>query len=99
MTAQEIPTSAVNGSATASFNDVPQVRDDLFAGDCSTGTNDRQVCRLYLRGYEHEAKAARFMARHGVRCPYQNAQTGRSDSFIATYNGSYYRVTCSPHGD
>lgn len=99
MTAEEAPSSAVDGTASADFDDVPQIRDDLFAGDCSTGTDDRRVCRLYLRGYEHEARAARFMARHGVRCPYQNTQTGRSDSFIATHNGSYYRVTCSPHGD
>lgn len=98
MTAQEVPASAVNESV-ASFDDVPQLRDDLFDGDCSTGPDGRQVCRLYLRGYEHEARAARFMARHGVRCLYQNAQTGQSDVFIARYNGTYYRVTCSPHGD
>lgn len=99
MTAQEVPPSAVNGTAIADFADVPEIREDLFAADCSTETEDRRVCRLYLRGYEHEVRAARFMARHGVRCPYQNAQSGPSESFIARDDGSYYRVTCSPHGD
>lgn len=99
MTAQEVPASTVNESTAADFDDVPQLRDDLFASDCTTGADGRRVCRLSLRGYEHETQAARFMARHGVRCPYQNAQSWQADSFIATYNGSYYRVTCSPHGD
>lgn len=99
MTAQEVPASTVNGTATADFDAIPQIRDELFAGDCSTGTDDRRICRLYLRGYDHEVPAARVMARHGVRCPYQNADTGEADAFIAQYNGTYYRVSCSPHGD
>lgn len=99
MTAQEVPASTVNESAAADFDDVPRIRDDLFAADCSTNTDDRRVCHLYLRGYEHEVRAARFMARHGIRCPYQNAQSGRSDSFVARDDGSYYRVACTPHGD
>jgi len=97
--AQEVPESAVDGTPSAAFEEVPQVRDDLFAGDCRTDTDDRRVCRLYLRGYEHEVAAARFMDRHGVRCPYQNAGSGSSGAFLARHNGSYYRVTCSPHGD
>lgn len=81
----------MNGSSSADFDDVPQIRDDLFAGDCSTGPDGRQVCRLSLRGYEHEARAARFMARHCVRCPYQNARTDPSDSSVATDDDPYYR--------
>lgn len=99
MTAQEVPASEVDEPAPADFDDVPRIRDDLFAGDCSTSPDGRQVCRLHLRGYEHEVRAARFMARHGVRCPYQNAQTNPSNSFVATHDDSYYRVSCSPHGD
>lgn len=99
MTAQAVPASTVDGTAAADFDDVPQIRDDLFTSDCSTGTDGRRVCRMYLRGYEHEARVARFMARHGVRCPYQNLESGEPDSFIATHNGTYYRVSCSPHGD
>lgn len=97
MTAEQVPESAVNGAA-ADFGDVPQIRDDLFTGDCSGGDGDR-ICQLYLRGYAHEAQAAQFMARHGVRCAYQNEQDWESDSFIASDDGAYYRVTCSPHGD
>lgn len=101
MTAQEVPASSVTGTAAADFDDVPEVRDDLFvSGDCETDTDDRRVCRLSLRGYEHERAAARFMARHGVRCPYQNIQTAeRSNTFVARSDGQYYRVSCSPHGD
>ncbi|PSQ18643.1 hypothetical protein BRD00_05000 [Halobacteriales archaeon QS_8_69_26] len=99
VTAEEVPGSTVDGPV-ADFDDAPEVRDDLFAsGDCETTQADRRRCRLHVRGYDHERAAARFMARHGVRCPYQNAVTGSSDSFVAEYDGSYYRVTCSPHGD
>lgn len=101
VTAQEVPASTVNGTAVADFDDAPDVRGDLFAAEhCETDTEDRRVCRLMLRGYEHETAAARVMARHGVRCPYQDAQAfGSGGSFIARYDGRYYRVSCSPHGD
>ncbi|MHB9286013.1 hypothetical protein ACKVMT_03120 [Halobacteriales archaeon Cl-PHB] len=99
MIAEEVSESSVDGPI-ADFDSVPQVRDDVFAaGDCSTDTANRRECLLYLRGYEHETQAARFMARHGVRCPYQNSPTGGMDAFYAEYEGSYYRVRCSPHGD
>lgn len=98
MTAQEVPASTVNGPV-ADFDDVPEVRDELFAGDCETTTEDRQVCRMYLRGSDHEMAAAQFMAHHGVRCPYQNTYSGEEDAFVAEHDGTYYRVTCSPHGD
>lgn len=97
MTAEQVPESSVTGSVV-DLDDAPQIRDDLFDGDCSGGDGDR-ICRLYLRGYAHEAQAARFMAEHGVRCAYQNEPDWDSDSFIATADGSYYRITCSPHGD
>lgn len=107
ITAEEVPASAVDGSAAADFSTVPELRDDLVATDCSTDTNGRRVCRLRQHeiqshteeSRDYEARAARFMARHGVRCPYQTTQSGQSESFIATYNGSYYRVTCSRYGD
>lgn len=88
----------MNGS-TASLDDIPEVRDELFAGDCETTTEDRQVCRMYLRGSDYEATAARFMAQNGVRCPYQNTYSSKGDAFIAEHDGTYYRITCSPHGD
>ena len=70
MTAQEVPTSTVDRSV-ADFDDVPEIRDDLLVtGDCATTTDDRHRCYLYLRLYDHERTAARFMARHGARCPY-----------------------------
>lgn len=101
VTAQEVPASAVDDATAVAFDDVPEVRDDLFAAaNCEAGTDDRRVCRLYLRGYEHEAVAARFMARHGVRCPYQNARAPRSpETFVARHDGTYYRISCAAHGD
>lgn len=100
VTAQEVPASSVEGSSVT-FDELAEVRDDLFvSGDCETDTEDRRVCRLQLRGYEHEVAAVRFMARHGARCPYQNRWSAEAaGSFVAQYDGSYYRVTCSPHGD
>lgn len=93
--------STVNGTAAADFDEVPEVRDDLFvSGDCETDTEGRRVCRLYLRGYEYERTVVRFMARHGIRCPYQTTQSVEpAGSFVGQYNGTYYRVSCSPHGD
>lgn len=98
VTAEEVPESSVDGPV-ADFDEVPEIRDDLFAGDCETTGEDRRRCHLQLRGYEHEQTMARFMARHGVRCPYQNTYSGEEDSFIGEHDGTYYRVTCSPHGD
>jgi hypothetical protein len=98
VTAAEVPDASVDG-AVADFDDVPEVRDDLFSGDCETTGEDRRRCHLQLRGYKHERTAARFMARHGVRCPYQNTHSGEGDAFVAEHDGAYYRVTCSPHGD
>lgn len=100
MTAQEVPESSVEGTA-ADFAEVPAVSEDLFGSyDCETDPDGRRVCRLHLRGYEHERTAARFMDRHGVRCPYQGAgSSDRRDSFVAEHEGTYYRVTCDPHGD
>jgi len=97
--AEEVPASSVNGSA-AEFDEAPQVRDALLEeGDCETNGDGRRECRLSLRGYDHELTAVRFMARNGVRCPYQGSSSGRNDSFVAEHDGRYYRVSCSPHGD
>jgi hypothetical protein len=98
VTAEEVPDASVDG-AVADFGDVPAVREDLFSGDCHTTGEDRHRCHLQLRGYEYERTAVRFMARHGVRCPYQSTYSGDGDTFIAEHDGTYYRVTCSPHGD
>lgn len=98
MIAEEVPASSVDGPV-ADFGEVPEIRDDLFVeGDCET-TDGRRQCLLQLRGYEHELEAARFMDRHGVRCPYQNTYTGQEDAFYTEYEGTTYRITCSPHGD
>jgi len=97
--AEEVPETSVNGSV-ADFSEVPEMRDDLFVdGDCETAADGDRQCLLQLRGYEHERTAARFMAQHGVRCPYQNTHTGQEDAFVADHAGTYYRITCSPHGD
>jgi hypothetical protein len=98
VTAEEVPESSVDGPG-ADFDEVPEVRDDLFSGDCETTTEDRRRCYLQLRGYEHERTATRFMSQHGVRCPYQNTYSGQENAFIAEYDESHYRVSCSPHGD
>ncbi len=99
VTAEEVPDTPVNDTAV-SFDEVPEVQEDLFVtGDCETTSGDRRQCRLQLRGYEHELTATRFLARHGVRCPFQNTHSGDTDALIAAHNETYYRVTCSPHGD
>jgi len=99
VTAEEVPPGTGNGTAVE-FEELPAVRADLFAGDCETTAAGQRQCYLELRGYEHERAAVRFMARQGVRCPYQNAAASRSgSSFIAHFDGRYYRITCSPHGD
>lgn len=84
---------------TADFAAIPEVRDDLFApGNC-----DEEGCRLSLRGYDREAAAARFLYRHGARCPFLNAPPGRDrpdpGSFVATHDGQPYRVACVAYGD
>jgi hypothetical protein len=84
----------------ANFADAPALRDDLFAADtCDDG--DDGVCRLSLRTYDHEAAAGRFLDDNGVRCPFVNqpATSDRSGSFVATYDGDHYRVTCEAYGD
>ncbi|MFB6135318.1 MAG: hypothetical protein ABEJ04_01000 [Halobacteriaceae archaeon] len=99
-TAREVPASAVSGPAVT-FDEAPQFERDLFtAGYCREEADGRRTCSLELRGYEFEVAAARFMARHGVRCPYEGGSAaGGSGSFVARHDGSYYRVTCAPHGD
>lgn len=101
VTAQEVPAPSVGGSDAPTFDDVPAVRDDLFASaNCEVDPDDRRVCRLSLRGYEYETEAVRFLARHGVRCPYQNAPAAeRAEDFLARHEGTYYRVSCEAHGD
>lgn len=97
--AEEAPDASVNGPVM-DFDEVPEIRDDLFVdGDCETTADGHRRCVLQLRGYEHERAAARFMARHGVRCPYQNTYTGQAGAGFAEHNGTHYRVLCSPHGD
>jgi len=101
--AEEVPASSV-GDADAEFADVPALRDDLLSpsgtdvyANCEEG--DRRVCRLSLRGYAGEARAARFLARHGVRCPYLNGGTAGEESFVAVDGDTYYRVSCQAYGD
>lgn len=99
VTAEQVPAGSVDDADVVSFDSAPEVRDDLFASDCERDGNDTRVCRLQLRGYEHEAAAAGFLASHGVRCPYQNTPDRTEDALVTRHDGDYYRVTCSPHGD
>ncbi|MFP4591101.1 MAG: hypothetical protein ACLFMX_00385 [Halobacteriales archaeon] len=97
VTAEAVSASDVDGPVVG-LEDVPAVRDDLLVtGDCEA-TDTGQRCDIQLRGYEHELTAVRFLADHGVRCPYQ----GTSDDAATVYvrhEETHYRVTCSPHGD
>lgn len=106
--ATELPDSAVSGSADASFEEAPELRDDLLApstddvyATCRETDEGRRTCRLSLRGYEHEARTARFLDRHGVRCPLRGSSVDetRNRSFVAEADGSYYRVRCVAYGD
>lgn len=103
MVAETVPASTVTDATVTDFDSVPQVEADLFRENaCSGLSGGGEQCILYLRGYEHELEATRFMAEQGVRCPYVNAPAGTSveaGSFLAEHNDTYYRVTCSPHGD
>jgi hypothetical protein len=83
------------------FEDAPAVAEDLFDQQhCDPGDGG---CRLPLRGYEHERRAARFLDANGVRCPFVNAPTtpvyDRDASFVAEYDGDYYRISCQAYGD
>ncbi|MFB6267102.1 MAG: hypothetical protein ABEI31_05530 [Halodesulfurarchaeum sp.] len=100
ITAREVPDGAANGTIT-SMEEVPEIREDLFRESfCSTDSQGFRRCYLQLRGYEHERRAAQFLAAHDVRCRYQNAPAGDdSGSVLVSYNGSIYRVGCQPHGD
>lgn len=101
--AETAPPSTVNDATVADFDEAPQVRDDLFTeNSCSGLAGGGEQCILSIRGYEHEMQAVRFLARHGVRCPYVNAPPDSkrdAGSFLAEHDGHYYRVTCGTHGD
>lgn len=102
LTARAVDASAVGDRPSADFSGAPEVREDLFA-PTSCDPYDDGVCRLPLRGYEHEASAGRFLDRHGARCPYLNAPRGYDPpgnrSFFARHDGTYYRVQCVAYGD
>lgn len=107
--ATEVPASSVDGGAVANFADAPTLRDDMLTPDDDTVyaaceiEGGQRTCRLSLRGYEHEARATKFLARHGVRCPFRNARgaagSDGEQSFIAKDNGTYYRISCIAYGD
>ena len=98
VTAEEVTESGFGDAEVASMETVPQVREDLFTGDCSGDGNGGERCYLELRGYEHELAATRFLDRHGVRCPYRG--TGHDPgSVLVRHDGTYYRVSCGSHGD
>lgn len=109
LVAEEVPADAVDGSPAADVSEEPELRDDLLDpsdddvyANCERDDRDRRTCRLDLRGYDGEATAARFMASHGVRCPYRNVPSrDRSEarSFVAEDDGTYYRITCEAYGD
>lgn len=96
--AEEAPPGSVD-AADATFDDLPEVRDDLFSdSNCSTDSDGQRRCILQLRGYEHELATAQFLDRHGVRCPYEGGIEDGGTA-IARHDGEYYRVGCTPHGD
>lgn len=97
--AETVSPAVVDEPPSADFDDVPAVRDDLFAANNCDTTDGTTRCELQLRGYDHERTAARFLDQHGVRCPYTNDPGGPSGSVIAEHENEYYRVTCTPHGD
>lgn len=98
VTAEEVPASSVDGTPP-DFAGAPAVAADLFDEANCAVVDGARTCRLSLRGYEHETAAARFLANNGVRCPYLNAATDTADGAVLAHEGTYYRVTCSPHGD
>lgn len=102
VTATTVSADTVDDTSVADLDDAPRVENDLFTENTCTTTADGRECILQLRGYEHEHEAIRFLARHGVRCPYGNApasEQGDAGTLIAEHDGDYYRVSCHPHGD
>lgn len=91
--AEEI--SGADADAVTDFEDAPELRDDLFAPDACT-TDGETVCRLPLRGYEHEARAARTLDSYGVRCPPGSSE---SESIVVEHDGANYRLRCVGYGD
>lgn len=108
LVAREVPADAVD-EPVATFEGYEAVRDDLLSPDDGGGTyancetaDGLETCRLPLRGYVHEAAAARFLAANGVRCGYRGSGgTGQASnrSFVAEADGSYYRLRCQGYGD
>jgi hypothetical protein len=98
--AEPVSASSVDEPATT-FEDAPDVREDLFSEDACDPEDG--VCRLPLRGYEHEAQAARVLDSNGVRCPLVNAPASerwdRDASVVAEHDGQYYRIYCQAYGD
>jgi hypothetical protein len=107
LVATEVPDSAVDGQPAAEFAEVPALRADLLAptegsaGYCERDESGRWTCHLPLRGYDGEARAARFLDRHGARCPFLNAPTRdpSGGTFLAVDGETYYRVSCVAYGD
>lgn len=107
LVAREVPADAVQGEP-ATFEGYPEIREDLLSpgngsggrGYC-TGGDGRRTCRLPLRGYAYEARAARFLAEHGVRCRFRgsNAASTENRSFVAVADGTHYRISCQGYGD
>lgn len=97
LTAEEVPSP--DAADVVTFEEAPEVRDDLFAPrNCEVNADGDRRCRLQLRGYAHERAAAGFLADHGVRCPYEGS--GRdAGSFLTRHEDTYYRITCTGHGD
>ena len=99
VTAQEVPAADVGDEPVTTLDDAPEVQDDLFAErNCEVDADGLERCRLQLRGYIRETAAARSLASHGVRCPYEGtAEDG--GSVLVRHDEGTYRVTCQPHGD
>lgn len=100
--AEEVPVKSIEDpTAVGNFSAAEWLATDLFAPDnCEIGVDGAQRCILQLRGYESEVQAVRFLAEHGVRCPFQNARIAKDGGTTVLRNGeTFYRVTCAAHGD
>lgn len=97
--ARPVADASVNGTVVA-MDDSPAIRDALFS---PSACRDDGICRLPLRGSDHEARVARWLDRNGVRCRFLNAPPGSDnparDSFLAEHDGTVYRVSCLSYGD
>jgi hypothetical protein len=88
------PDPAEANGSLADFGEAPEVGDDLFRSATREG-DDPASYRLSLREYDRGSSAAQLLDANGVTCPYLGANADEeSETFVAEYDGTYYRVRC-----